>query len=108
MHWRASEFFASVSIPIARRYTQRINQRAREMFSAGLLEETRMLIDRYGSSVWPLNSLGYKQAMQHLRGELSLGAGDCCGTTGPQKLCQAADDVVSPRAGGPLDYRIWI
>jgi tRNA dimethylallyltransferase len=50
----------------------RINQRAQEMFSAGLLEETRMLIERYGSSVWPLNSLGYKQAMQHLRGELSL------------------------------------
>ena len=50
----------------------RINQRAREMFSAGLLDETRMLIDRYGSSVWPLNSLGYKQAMPHLRGELSL------------------------------------
>jgi tRNA dimethylallyltransferase len=51
---------------------QRINQRAREMFSTGLLDETRMLIDRYGSSLWPLNSLGYKQAMQHLRGELSL------------------------------------
>ena len=50
----------------------RINQRAREMFSAGLLEETRTLIDRYGASVWPLNSLGYKQAMQHLRGEISL------------------------------------
>jgi len=50
----------------------RINERAREMFSAGLLDETRMLIDRYGSSVWPLNSLGYKQAMQHLHGELSL------------------------------------
>ena len=51
---------------------QRINQRAREMFSAGLLEETRMLADRYGTAVWPLNSLGYKQAMQHLNGELSL------------------------------------
>jgi tRNA dimethylallyltransferase len=50
----------------------RINQRAREMFSMGLLEETLMLIDRYGSSVWPLNSLGYKQATQYLRGELSL------------------------------------
>jgi tRNA dimethylallyltransferase len=50
----------------------RINQRAREMFSAGLLQETRGLLDRYGASVWPLNSLGYKQAMQHLRGELSL------------------------------------
>jgi len=51
---------------------EHINQRAREMFSAGLLEETRMLADRYGSAVWPLNSLGYKQAMQHLNGELSL------------------------------------
>lgn len=50
----------------------RINRRAREMFSAGLLDETRTLMDRYGSAVWPLNSLGYKQAMQHLRGELSL------------------------------------
>jgi tRNA dimethylallyltransferase len=51
---------------------QRINQRAREMFSTGLLEETRTLMERYGSSAWPLNSLGYKQAMQHLHGELSL------------------------------------
>jgi tRNA dimethylallyltransferase len=50
---------------------QHINQRAREMFSAGLLQETRGLLDRYGASVWPLNSLGYKQALQHLRGELS-------------------------------------
>jgi len=50
----------------------RINQRAQEMFSAGLLEETRILMERYGSSVWPLNSLGYKQAMQPLSGELSL------------------------------------
>jgi tRNA dimethylallyltransferase len=51
---------------------QRINLRAREMFSSGLLEETRILIERYGSSAWPLNSLGYKQSMQHLRGEISL------------------------------------
>jgi len=50
----------------------RINQRAREMFAAGLLEETRLLMDRYGPAIWPLNSLGYKQAMQHLNGELSL------------------------------------
>lgn len=51
---------------------ERINQRAQEMFAAGLLEETRVLADRYGPVVWPLNSLGYKQAMQHLNGELSL------------------------------------
>jgi len=42
------------------------------MFSSGLMEETRALAARYGDSVWPLNSLGYKQAMQHLRGEISL------------------------------------
>ena len=51
---------------------QRINQRAREMFSAGLVEETRTLSARYGLSARPLSSLGYKQAMQYLRGELSL------------------------------------
>lgn len=51
---------------------ERINQRAQEMFSAGLMEETRMLVARYGPAVWPLNSLGYKQAMQHLNGEISL------------------------------------
>jgi tRNA dimethylallyltransferase len=51
---------------------QRINHRAREMFSAGLVEEARALVARYGLSAWPLNSLGYKQAIEHLRGELSL------------------------------------
>jgi tRNA dimethylallyltransferase len=51
---------------------QRINQRAREMFTSGLLEETRLLAACHGPSPWPLNSLGYKQAMQHLRGEISL------------------------------------
>ncbi|HEU4416652.1 MAG TPA: tRNA (adenosine(37)-N6)-dimethylallyltransferase MiaA [Candidatus Angelobacter sp.] len=50
----------------------RINQRAREMFAAGLVEETRTLAARYGDAAWPLNSLGYKQAMQHLRGHLTL------------------------------------
>ncbi|HET8890877.1 MAG TPA: tRNA (adenosine(37)-N6)-dimethylallyltransferase MiaA [Candidatus Angelobacter sp.] len=51
---------------------QRINQRAREMFSFGLLDEARTLVARYGASAWPLNSLGYKQALQHLRGEIAL------------------------------------
>jgi tRNA dimethylallyltransferase len=51
---------------------QRINHRAGEMFSAGLVEEARGLAARYGLSAWPLNSLGYKQAIEHLRGELSL------------------------------------
>jgi tRNA dimethylallyltransferase len=51
---------------------QRINDRARQMFSAGLVEETRAMAARYGSSPWPLSSLGYKQALEYLRGKLSL------------------------------------
>jgi tRNA dimethylallyltransferase len=49
----------------------RINARAKAMFSAGLVDETRSLLERYPAAR-PLTSLGYKQAAQHLRGELTL------------------------------------
>jgi len=63
---------------------QRVNLRAQAMFTQGqrqgqgqgqakgLVEETRMLKDRYGDAARPLASLGYKQAQQFLCGELSL------------------------------------
>ena len=50
----------------------RINLRAQQMFQHGLVEETRALLERYGGSANALNSLGYKQAVQHLQGELPL------------------------------------
>lgn len=50
---------------------ERINQRAAEMFKHGLIRETEILWKRYGDSARPLQSLGYKQALQCLRGELS-------------------------------------
>lgn len=51
---------------------QRINQRAAAMFEQGLVEETRSLLERYGSTaVTPLESLGYRQTAQLLRGELT-------------------------------------
>jgi tRNA dimethylallyltransferase len=66
----------------------RINQRARQMFDAGLIEETRGLLQRYRDpshgvsdprrAGWGadrpmvLNSLGYRQAAQFLEGELTL------------------------------------
>ena len=49
----------------------RINERARSMFEAGLIEETKGLIDRYGPGPRPLASLGYKQAVQFLQGDIS-------------------------------------
>ena len=51
---------------------ERINQRAREMFTRGLIEETRQLLQKYGHGATPLKSLGYKQALQCIRGELTV------------------------------------
>jgi tRNA dimethylallyltransferase len=48
----------------------RINQRAAKMFEEGLIAETEQLLEKYGEEARPLASLGYKQAMQFLRGEL--------------------------------------
>jgi len=48
----------------------RINQRAARMFDNGLIEETRAILEKYGDAAHPLESLGYKQAVQHLRGEI--------------------------------------
>jgi tRNA dimethylallyltransferase len=49
----------------------RINQRAQEMFESGLIEETQRLREKYGDEARPLASLGYKQAVLFLRGDLS-------------------------------------
>jgi len=51
----------------------RLNQRACQMFDNGLIEETKSLLARYSGqkNVTPLDSLGYKQATQFLRGELT-------------------------------------
>jgi tRNA dimethylallyltransferase len=52
----------------------RINQRAAQMFDNGLIGETQGLLQRYGDAraITPIHSLGYEQALQYLRGELSL------------------------------------
>jgi tRNA dimethylallyltransferase len=44
------------------------------MFDAGLVEETRRLFEKYGEAARPLQSIGYKQVMQMLRGDAELGA----------------------------------
>jgi tRNA dimethylallyltransferase len=48
----------------------RINRRAAEMFDSGLITETETLLKKYGDTARPLFSLGYKQALQFLRGEM--------------------------------------
>jgi tRNA dimethylallyltransferase len=48
----------------------RLNQRAAAMFRAGLIDETRVLLERYGP-VKALDSLGYRQAAAILAGALT-------------------------------------
>ena len=48
----------------------RINDRAVKMFDEGLIAETEALLAKYGTAARPLSSLGYKQVVQFLRGEL--------------------------------------
>src|SRR5271166_3254332 len=56
--------------PSREKLYDRINQRAVRMFDDGLIEETKSLLDRHQAAT-PLESLGYKQAVQFLRGELT-------------------------------------
>lgn len=49
----------------------RINRRAAAMFTNGLVEETRRLIERFGRDRRPFTSLGYAQAACLLRGEFT-------------------------------------
>lgn len=53
---------------------ERINNRAAKMFDDGLVVETRSLLERYGDgrNITPIHSLGYKQALEYLRGERTL------------------------------------
>ena len=50
---------------------QRIDRRAASMFANGLLVETRSLAARFPDAA-PLGSLGYKQALAHINGDLPL------------------------------------
>jgi tRNA dimethylallyltransferase len=48
----------------------RIKRRAAKMFDEGLIAETERLLAKYGEQARPLASLGYRQAVQVLRGEM--------------------------------------
>jgi tRNA dimethylallyltransferase len=60
--------------PDRARLYQHINSRVHGMFAAGLVEETSRLQKKYGQAARPLTSIGYKQVIQHLNGELDLAA----------------------------------
>ena len=48
----------------------RINRRVEAMFRNGLIEETKHLREKYGETAQPFETIGYRQVVQLLRGEL--------------------------------------
>jgi tRNA dimethylallyltransferase len=58
--------------PQRARLYERINARVQAMFDAGLVQETKQLLEKYGDAARPLSSIGYKQVVQLIKGELDL------------------------------------
>jgi tRNA dimethylallyltransferase len=59
--------------PDRRELYERINRRVRGMFDAGLIEETRRLLSRYGAAVPALGAIGYRESVKVTTGELAPG-----------------------------------
>jgi tRNA dimethylallyltransferase len=58
--------------PDRKQLYERVNLRVLTMFDAGLIDETKQLLEKYGEAARPLDSIGYKQVVQFLQGELDL------------------------------------
>jgi len=60
-------------IPPRQMLYRQINRRAERMFQRGLVEEVRGLLENYSPDCPALMTIGYRQVLLHLRGELTLG-----------------------------------
>lgn len=49
---------------------QRIDRRVLQMLEAGLLDEVRSLLDRYDPQLKAMKTLGYRESIQYLQGEI--------------------------------------
>ena len=54
--------------------TAALDARVESMYNAGLIDETRALLDRYPATARPFGTIGYKEAVAVIRGELSAAA----------------------------------
>ncbi|MBO8244638.1 tRNA (adenosine(37)-N6)-dimethylallyltransferase MiaA [Prochlorococcus marinus XMU1411] len=51
---------------------ERILERTKNMFSSGILEETKYLIDRYGADLSILETIGYREAKEVLNNRITI------------------------------------
>lgn len=50
----------------------RIDKRIDEMIDSGLIDEVRMLVEKYGEDAPGMTGIGYRQFIPHIKGEVSL------------------------------------
>ena len=98
----APRFFCLTRTPDDLR--RRINARVEEMFARGLVEETRQLMAQsLDQNRTAMQAIGYRQVVEHLRGERGLAETIELVKIRTRQFCQAAIDVVSPPQPGPMD-----
>lgn len=74
--WSADPADALPSIRIAltlerQRLTEILDQRVGKMFERGLVEETRRLLERFPPTARPFGTIGYREAVAVIRGEMT-------------------------------------
>jgi len=53
---------------------KRLDERVEAIYRAGLIDETRMLLERYPASARPFSAIGYREALAVIRGEMTKDA----------------------------------
>ena len=82
-----------------------LDARVDAMYAAGLVEETRALLERWPRSARPFGTIGYKEAAAVVAGELFARRCYRRNKTAYPRVRQAADDLAPRRARRPLGRR---
>ena len=86
---------------------ERINRRAQQMFDSGLIEETKRLLEKYGDAAGPtvLPRVQTGRAISSRRTHPR--AGRAIRAASSPQLCEATNDLVSPRARSSVAAGVW-
>jgi tRNA dimethylallyltransferase len=66
------KIYSFLMLPERRLLYERINERVDKMIEKGLIDEVKWIIQNYGTDIYPLQSIGYKEMVEFLRGSISL------------------------------------
>lgn len=59
-------------IPDRKKLYEKINMRVEEMIAKGLVDEVKLIVEKYGENAYALGSIGYKEVLDYLKGKISF------------------------------------